>query len=85
MLGTLAPTERAVFGLREVFDLGPLLEGPVIVCLEMADGQWRAGLKGIQPRTVPVPAATDPAQHIAAPSKDSGPRKASRRGWRDRG
>ncbi|MER5599233.1 hypothetical protein [Streptomyces sp. NPDC002265] len=63
----------------------PLPEGPMIVCPEMADGPWRARLKGIQPRTAPVSEAQDPAQHIPLPSKDGDPRKASRWGWRGRG
>ncbi|MFG2951379.1 hypothetical protein [Streptomyces adustus] len=63
----------------------PLIEGPVIVCLEMADGPWRARLKEIQPRTAPEPAHPEAAQHFHAPSKDSGPHKSSRWGRRGRG
>ncbi|MEV6396802.1 TerD family protein [Streptomyces sp. NPDC051907] len=91
-------TDHATLPRRENFinEIGarrethPLPEGPVIVELEMADGPWRARLRGVgQPEdTSPEDGAA--AQTFApftapGPGKTNTVGKSSRWGWRGRG
>ncbi|MER6140365.1 TerD family protein [Streptomyces sparsogenes] len=70
----------------------PLPEGPVIVYLKMADGPWRARLKGLQPHSapldpvpmpVPAPAPAPIPAPVPAPGKAPEVRKV--RDWLRRG
>ncbi|MFI6872452.1 TerD family protein [Streptomyces sp. NPDC050400] len=67
----------------------PLPGGPLVVRMEMADGPWRARLKGFGPEDAPDPVAAVPFTAPVplsgqSPAKTAGGRKASRWGWRGR-